>query len=38
MTTVNCWESLVSGTKISILVTLGLLDTPLSKIKNEQIK
>ena len=33
MTPVNGWESLVVGTKISILVALGVLDPPLCEIK-----
>ena len=37
MTTVNGWESLVVDTKISILVTLGVLDSPLSEIKMRKL-
>ena len=33
MTTVNSWEPLVVNTKISILLTLGVLDLPLCEIK-----
>ena len=33
MTTVNGWESLVVDTKISILVGLVVLDSPLCEIK-----
>ena len=38
MTTVNDWESLIVGTKISILVTLGVLNSPLmSKLTETRI-
>ena len=33
MTAVDSWESLVVDTKISNLVTLGVLDLPLCEIK-----
>ena len=33
ITTVNGWGSLVVNTKISILVALGVLDSPLYEIK-----
>ena len=33
MTTVNDWRSLVVDAKISILVALGVLDSPLCEIK-----
>ena len=37
MTTVNGWESLVVETKISILVTLGALDSSLCEIKMSRL-
>ena len=37
MTTVNGWESLVVDTKISILVVLGVLDSPLREIKMSKL-
>ena len=33
MTTVNGWEALVVDTKISILVALDILDSPLCEMK-----
>ena len=33
MTTVNDWDSLVFDTKMTILVALGVLDSPLCEIK-----
>ena len=33
MTTVNDWDSLVFNTKMTILVALGVLDSPLCEIK-----
>ena len=33
MTTVNGWVLLIADTKISILIALGVLDSPLCKIK-----
>ena len=38
MATVDGRESFVVDAKISISVTLGVLDLPLSEIKSEQIK
>ena len=37
MTTVNGWESLIVDTKVSILVALGVLDTPLFEIKMSKL-
>ena len=37
MTPVNSWESLVVATKISILVALGVLDSPLCEIKMSKL-
>ena len=37
MTTVSGWESLVVDTKISILVALGILDSPLCEIKMSKL-
>ena len=37
MTTVNGWESLIVDTKISILVGLGVLDSPLCEIKMSKL-
>ena len=37
MTAVNDWESLVVDTKISILFTLGVLDSPLCKIRMSKL-
>ena len=37
MATVNGWEPLVVDTKISILVTLGVLDLPLCEIKMSKL-
>ena len=37
MTTINGWESLVVDTKISILVVLGVLDSPLCEIKMSKL-
>ena len=33
MVTVNGWEPLVADTKISTLIALGFLDSPLSETK-----
>ena len=38
ITTVNSWGSLVVNTKISILVALGVLDSPLYEIKMSKLK
>ena len=38
MTTVNGWESLIVDTKISILVALGVLDSPLCVIEMSKLK
>ena len=37
MTTVSGWESLVVDTKISILVALGILDSPMCEIKMSKL-
>ena len=37
MLIVNGWESLVVDTKISILVALGVLDSPLSEMKMSKL-
>ena len=37
MTTVNDWRSLVVDAKISILVALGVLDSPLCEIKMSKL-
>ena len=37
MTTVNSWESLVVDTKSSILVALGVLDSPRCEIKMDKL-
>ena len=37
MTTVKGWESLFVDTKISILVALGVLDSPLCEIKMRKL-
>ena len=37
MTTVNGWESLFIDTKISILVDLGVLDSPLCEINMNKL-
>ena len=37
VTTVNSWESLIVDTKIPILVTLGVLDSPLCEIKMSKL-
>ena len=38
VTTVNSWESLIVDTKVSILVALGALDSPLCKIKMSKLE
>ena len=35
--TINGWESLIVETKISILVALGVLDSPLCEIKMSKL-
>ena len=37
MATVNGWEPLVVNTKISILVALGVLDSPQCEIKMKKL-
>ena len=37
MLIVNGWESLVVDTKISILVALGVLDSPLCEMKMSKL-
>ena len=37
MTTVNGWESLVVDKNVSILVALGVLDSPLCEIKMSKL-
>ena len=37
MTTVNDWRSLVVDAKISILVALGVLDSPLCEFKMSKL-
>ena len=37
MLTVNGWESLVADTKMSILVALGVLDSPLCEMKMSKL-
>ena len=37
MTTLNNWDLLNVDTKISILVTLGVLDLPLCEIKMKKV-
>ena len=37
MITVKGWEGLVFGTQISILVALGVLDSPLREIKMRKL-